>query len=1186
MILTGAFHAPYTMRIDRLDLTAFGPFTDVSLDLSGGSEGLHIVYGPNEAGKSSALRAIRQFFCEIPPRSPDDFVHDYKKMAVGAAVRGHDGVVVELLRRKGAKNTLLNRDGTAVADGDARLARLLGGVDAADFARRFVIDRAELVEGGRDVVAGKGDLGRALFAAGGGGLARVGGVQKELERLAEERFLPRGSKPTINADLARLEELRKQLKVATLPSSEWVEHDRALREAQAREAAIDGELLAADRERNRLTRVAEAVSPAAQRREVLAELAGLADVPRLSEGFLPAYRDAVTRIPESEQAEAEARRRVAELCGQIEALDVPEALLDQAEAIEGLHQRLGGLIRAAADRRNREAELARLEAEARAALRDLGRDPDATSLEGADGPLQSLRLTTAARAEVLALIDQRAERLAARDEARKKLEGAAAKREVAAARLAALGPERDPSPLRKALKQVQKAGDLDEQLRKDRTAHRRDEAKAATALAALGRWTGPLEAVEALAVPSAEAVDAFQAELDGLDREIADLDGEVDELGRAAREADARLEQLRLQGDVPSEDALADARRLRDEAWRQLRAAWDNALADAYEPAVRGADALADRLRREATRVADHAQVVTSRTRAQVERDERQRRREQIEVRRVESRTRWAALWAAAGVAEPGPPREMHGWLRRQADVAALARGVREKRGELVALEGQIDDHRRNLLAALSAAGETAVADESLADLVERAGDVIDQIKAQTADRKRFRQEVESHDAERPGLEQAAAAADLAWERWQAGWGAALRPLGLAADAAPAAAHAVLARSAELFERLDRARALRVEIEATAREAERFAADVQGLARRVAPELAPRDVPFDAEAVAALLNERLKRARAARQEYEHLLAARDEKEQAAEFARASAAQHREALAALRREARCESDDDLPAVHQRDQHRRVLEAERDRLEVELRRLAAGAPLEAFAAEVEQADPDTLAPLIARLDEKIAGWQEDRRVVNQQIGAERARLDQMKGGSDAALLKQQEEDLRARVKDDVEQYARLRLAASVLRAGIERYRQKAQNPVLARAGETFARLTLGSFASLRVDYDDHDEPVLIGVRPGGEPVGVGGMSLGTADQLYLALRLATLDAALDRHEPLPLIVDDVLVQFDDARAAATLEALAAFSKRAQVLLFTHHDHLVRLAEDRLGPGVVLTHRLPGRVVGEAG
>jgi uncharacterized protein YhaN len=188
--------------------------------------------------------------------------------------------------------------------------------------------------------------------------------------------------------------------------------------------------------------------------------------------------------------------------------------------------------------------------------------------------------------------------------------------------------------------------------------------------------------------------------------------------------------------------------------------------------------------------------------------------------------------------------------------------------------------------------------------------------------------------------------------------------------------------------------------------------------------------------------------------------------------------------------------------------------------------------------------------------------------------------MKGGSDAAEVSQKAEDLRAKVRDDAEQYARLRLAAAVLREGIERYRKKVEGPVLDRAGAAFARLTLGSFAGLRVDYDDRDEPVLRGVRHGGEALGVEAMSLGTADQLYLALRLATLDASLDRHEPLPLIVDDVLIQFDDARAAATLEVLAEFSKRTQVLLFTHHEHLGRLARERVSPDTVFVHTLPGR------
>ena len=87
----------------------------------------------------------------------------------------------------------------------------------------------------------------------------------------------------------------------------------------------------------------------------------------------------------------------------------------------------------------------------------------------------------------------------------------------------------------------------------------------------------------------------------------------------------------------------------------------------------------------------------------------------------------------------------------------------------------------------------------------------------------------------------------------------------------------------------------------------------------------------------------------------------------------------------------------------------------------------------------------------------------------------------------------------------------------------------------------------------------------------------MSEGTADQLYLALRLASLQTYLDDHEPMPLVVDDILVNFDNARALAALKALADLSKRTQVLFFTHHDHLVDLARSALGDDVLFVHHL---------
>ena len=64
------------MKILRLDLIAFGPFADAPpLLLGEGNRGLHLIHGPNEAGKSTTLRALRNLLFGFPPRTDDDHRH-------------------------------------------------------------------------------------------------------------------------------------------------------------------------------------------------------------------------------------------------------------------------------------------------------------------------------------------------------------------------------------------------------------------------------------------------------------------------------------------------------------------------------------------------------------------------------------------------------------------------------------------------------------------------------------------------------------------------------------------------------------------------------------------------------------------------------------------------------------------------------------------------------------------------------------------------------------------------------------------------------------------------------------------------------------------------------------------------------------------------------------------------------
>ncbi|MDA8286209.1 MAG: AAA family ATPase, partial [Actinomycetota bacterium] len=66
------------MRIERLDLVAFGSFTDVALDLS--SPGLQVVYGPNEAGKTTARAAVSNLLYDFDFRTTYAFVHPMSKL--------------------------------------------------------------------------------------------------------------------------------------------------------------------------------------------------------------------------------------------------------------------------------------------------------------------------------------------------------------------------------------------------------------------------------------------------------------------------------------------------------------------------------------------------------------------------------------------------------------------------------------------------------------------------------------------------------------------------------------------------------------------------------------------------------------------------------------------------------------------------------------------------------------------------------------------------------------------------------------------------------------------------------------------------------------------------------------------------------------------------------------------------
>ncbi len=1146
------------MRLLALHLKAFGPFTERWLDLSAGRHGLHLVYGPNEAGKSSALRALRGLLYGIDERTADNFLHDNRRLRVGARLRLADGTEFTCYRRKGRKDTLLDADERPLQPDP--LAPLLAGVDERLFRRLFGIDHAALVEGGEALLEERGQEAEALFGSGLGG----GAVHRTLAALdteARELFAPRAQNPAINAALGRLQKVERELREATLSARAWEEARRELDRRGEELAAAQRRLQEASRHRAALERARRVLPALARRDERRRELDQLGPVPDLPGDFGPRRRAAEDARREARQTREDAERRRRRAAEAAEAVSVDQGLLDQAESVEALYRRLDGqrlaaeeIPRARALRDSHREQAARLLAEARPgvsleafeALRALPRQaPRVTELEVRRNSLEE------AAAELAASLDQARRR---RDEAR-----------------AALEAEPDPpdvTALEQALGAARRPGDLDAALIEGAAGLEQQRREAERDLAALGLWPGDLAALARAALPSTETLRRQAERERGLADRRRDLERRRDEAREQGGQAETILRALELGGQVPTEAELDQARRRRDRGWILLRRQWERdedvaaeaadydaglPLADAFQGAMAGADELADRLRREADRVHRQAGAQADAEDARRRLDEAEAALEEHAARAEQWRREWQALWQPWGL-EPRPPAEMIAWRDAAEHLRARCARLEDAAAAQERLEARAAALATGLAGALEALGEAPRgAGPGLAPLLEQAERLLEDAGRRRRERQRQRDAEAEAQRRCAELEAAQRRARERLQAWRQDWDALLGELGLEAGTGAAQALAYLNILAQVGEQLDQARAAERSLEQARAAVEDFRAAASELVSGVAPCLAGRP----AEEAVARLHTALGKARQARTLREQHRQAAAEAGQSVEQAGDRLARAEAELAELVRLAGCAGPEQLAGVEARAERARELARQLAREEAELAEAGDGRPLAELREEVAGLDRDALRAELAALETRLTQEldPEYKRLLQARSEAQQA-FQGMAGDDAAARLAEEAAQLRAELREQAEHYLRLRLAARVLRDEIEAYRRRHRDPILARATAYFQKLTCGAFQGVDARLDDNDQPLLVGLRPDGEALGVEAMSTGSRDQLYLALRLASLEHFLERLEPLPFVVDDVLVQFDDARTRATLEALAEFSRHTQVIVFSHH------------------------------
>ena len=638
-------------------------------------------------------------------------------------------------------------------------------------------------------------------------------------------------------------------------------------------------------------------------------------------------------------------------------------------------------------------------------------------------------------------------------------------------------------------------------------------------------------------------------------------------------EVAAEIERLHFTGEVPSEKDLDVERSRRQHGWRLIRSAWldghrdetaestwiasllpEASLADAYDVAVTRSDQTADRLRREANRVTEQAVLLAEQiaTKERLAAAEQELLQHEANLRAAENR--WKMLWQPAGI-EPRSPKEMRSWLDQWQVLVQRARERQTKADNLQAkkqeLQGDVADlelalqacgglssgpGRRSSLRACEKMGTGSgrpmqnpddiddqpvpvpIFSHALSELVDltnqrikEAGELRQKRQSLETDIKRLTNQCakathESQVAERKKAE------------WVQQWDAALRFLEPKERLLPEEANRALDTLAEFWKKINDIKGLNARMEGMETRSGGFPQAVFALAEQLDGRKP------DAEEALRVHEQLQDRLREAELNEDRRLRKLDEREQLRrriEEQGQSIQGLEQQLQRLCQEAQVENPDELPRAIGCSEERRDNEEKLQECESDLQLQGGMADLQMLVRVVDQAVQEHRDYALEKkaLEQEIAVKRAALDEVNKQIGAaqEAGRALQARAGAGESAAELESE--YALLRRHVEEYGSLVLTSCALREAIQRYRKGSSTGLLGEASTIFRLLTCGSFDRLAIAEGDDGTPYLVGVRPDDSEVGVEGMSDGTCDQLYLALRPGTPEAVCGEGRPLP-------------------------------------------------------------------
>ena len=1174
------------MRLDRLDLLAYGPFHERTLTLG---PGFHLIYGPNEAGKSTTLRAVSSLLFGFPRTLEDHFRFDAADLLIGGEVVASDGRRLSFMRRRRGKGAFADDKGSPL-DPQA-LAPFTGGMDREEFERLFSLNGVRLREFALSLLADGGGLGTGLVEAGAG----IVGLRKRIEALSAEReelFTARGRTKVLNTLITRYGDLRKAARDRSLSPTEYKRLESERSRLKGEVDRLRREQAEVDREIRSGERILRILPKKARYRAIMERLASLSSVPLLpQEAFDRRIRAESELMAASEEVDR-LEKALADLLAKKEATPVEESLTLMEKELEALEGRRGAIAQSQSELPRRREERERLRQEVSRLMEGLGwaEEPsDLPTLLPSEARLKTIESLLEKMTSLDSLLEETLRTLA-----RAENDLALLQKEIA---------DRDAPP---DLPPIEALHERVRRLVENAAGHARMEKtieaesrRLSESVQSLGCPSGEMSDLRSMRAPSESTILDFDRRFNALfDRETS-LRQEIEALEKREREADSKIRRLGGEGNLVSLAELQEIREHRDRVFDLLvrrhiaaepeggeacRAAFPQETSTPIERARHVARAIGES-DRAADALRSHAQEAAEMSLLRRERGECARLREES-LGRLEALTReitqlaadWGALWPPGfvrigGSGRPEPlPEALRSWqksrealslqeeklaserllleeargeeelLRQEAAPLFLRLGLlpggREKQGAARLAAAPLPEIKARLDGVLTEGRELKKRLDTDANLLKERGRSVRQKKEDLTEHQK------------------------SIERWDKDFREALEKAGFPEGIGEAEARARIDSLRRLAIVEGELRGLSDRIRKMEDDEVLFSRTVLDLWKRAGLE---GDPPGSLEGATLLIDlsrknrDNMVRAKALEERLREL-----EKEKVR--AENSCRKSHSLLETLSRDAGASDPEELARIEERSREKGALRKEQEDLEGQILSEGEGESLETILARTEGVDAEALRQKVAEAGERKSLLVEAFERALSEQAAFTVQADQRLEGL-SVDVEQEAEGVLAEISAQVTEYLRLTAMAAVLRRAMELYRERTQGPLLQQGSRLFETMTGSHYRALQADFDDRGSPVLRAGRPDGTSLDTDSLSDGTLDVLYLSLRLAAVRRHNAMAEPLPFLADDLFVNLDDERSRLAFGVLGESARASQVLFFTHPRHIVDLAREVL-------------------